>query len=78
MVWAWRRLEVSDGGPPIGELASQLGWSHRRLIERFREQIGLAPKTVARVLRFHRVVRELRERPRRGGRTRNGRTAVPA
>lgn len=64
IVWAWRRLETSDGGTSIGALAEGLGWSHRRLIERFREQVGLAPKTVARVLRFHRVVRALRERPK--------------
>jgi len=63
VVWAWRRLEESAGGAAIGGLVADLGWSHRRLIERFREQIGLAPKTMARVLRFHRVVRLLRERP---------------
>ncbi len=63
VVWAWRRLEASAGGAAIGGIAEALGWSHRRLIARFREQIGLAPKTVARVLRFHRVVSALRERP---------------
>jgi len=63
ILWAWRRLEASGGGGSIGGLAESLGWSHRRLIARFREQIGLPPKTVARVLRFHCVVTAVRERP---------------
>jgi AraC-like DNA-binding protein len=44
----------------IAALADELGWSHRRLIARFRDQIGLPPKLLARVIRFNRVVRELR------------------
>jgi AraC-like DNA-binding protein len=56
VVWAWRRLVETDGRVPIGRLASELGRSHRHLTIRFREQVGLPPKTLARVLRFHRVV----------------------
>lgn len=58
--WSWARLRRSGGGASIGALASELGWSHRRLIARFREHIGLAPKTVARVLRFDRAAEALR------------------
>jgi AraC-like DNA-binding protein len=58
--WSWQQLRRSDGRVSIGELAEELGWSHRRLIARFREQIGLAPKTAARVLRFDRAVAALR------------------
>jgi AraC-like DNA-binding protein len=58
--WSWARLRQSGGRASIGELATELGWSHRRLITRFREHIGLAPKTVARVLRFDRAVAALR------------------
>jgi AraC-like DNA-binding protein len=54
--WSWHRLRRTGGRAPISELAAELGWSHRRLILRFREQIGLAPKTAARVLRFDRAV----------------------
>jgi AraC-like DNA-binding protein len=58
--WSWARLHGSHGRAPIHELADELGWSHRRLIARFRDQIGLAPKTLARVIRFDRAVRQLR------------------
>jgi AraC-like DNA-binding protein len=50
--WAWRRLEKSHGRAAIGALAAELGWSRKRIVARFREQIGLAPKTYARLLRF--------------------------
>ena len=57
--WSWARLRRTGGRASIGALASELGWSHRRLIARFREHIGLAPKAVARVLRFDRAVEAL-------------------
>jgi AraC-like DNA-binding protein len=57
--WAWGRLRASAGRVPIGDLATELGWSHRRLIARFRESIGLPPKALGRVLRFERVARLL-------------------
>jgi AraC-like DNA-binding protein len=60
LFWAWRRLRASGGAASVGGLARELGWSHRRLIARFREQIGMPPKTVARVLRFERVSKLLR------------------
>jgi AraC-like DNA-binding protein len=56
VAWAWRRLNETNGAVAIGSLADELGWSRKRLITRFREQIGLPPKAVARVLRFDRVV----------------------
>lgn len=58
--WLWRELRRTHGRAAIGDLASELGWSHRRLIARFREQIGLAPKAVGRVMRFDRAVSALR------------------
>ena len=63
--WSWQRLRRTGGRVPIAELASELGWSHRRLIARFRDHIGLAPKTAARVLRFDRAVAALRSPARR-------------
>lgn len=53
--WALGRLSASGGRVPIGDLARELGWSHRRLIARFRAEVGLPPKTVARIVRFERL-----------------------
>lgn len=58
--WSWRELSRTDGRAAIAEIAAELGWSHRRLIARFREQIGLAPKAVGRVMRFDRAVQALK------------------
>jgi AraC-like DNA-binding protein len=58
--WSWQELRRTNGRAVIEELASELGWSHRRLIARFREQIGLAPKAVGRVMRFDRAASALR------------------
>jgi len=52
-------MRSSGGRANVSGLVDELGWSHRRLIARFREGIGLAPKTLGRVLRFERVSRLL-------------------
>jgi AraC-like DNA-binding protein len=61
VAWAWRRLLETGGRHPVGNLADELGWSARRLIVRFREQVGVTPKTAARVIRFDRTVARLRQ-----------------
>ena len=53
--WAWRRLAATNGRIPIGKLAGELGWSRKRIVARFRDEVGLPPKTFARVLRFERA-----------------------
>ena len=58
--WVWRRLAGSGGLAPIGKLAEEVGWSRRHLATRFRDQVGLAPKPTARVLRFRRAAALLR------------------
>jgi len=58
VAWAWERLRASHGRVPIGALAAELGWSRKRIVARFRDEIGLPPKSVARLLRFERA-REL-------------------
>jgi AraC-like DNA-binding protein len=58
--WAWQRLLLSDGATPAGELAAELGWSRRHLAATFREQLGMPPKMLARILRFERALERLR------------------
>jgi AraC-like DNA-binding protein len=57
--WAWRRLVASGGTEPISRIAREVGWSHRHLIARFRQQIGLTPKTGARLIRLDAVWRRI-------------------
>jgi transcriptional regulator GlxA family with amidase domain len=61
--WAWGRMRVSGGRATIGGLAEELGLTHRRLIAGFREQVGLPPKALGRLLRFERVSRLLLHTP---------------
>jgi AraC-like DNA-binding protein len=55
IVWAWRELAASHGRQSIEALARVIGWSRAHFTERFRAEVGLAPKTAARVLRFERA-----------------------
>jgi AraC-like DNA-binding protein len=63
VAWAWGRLGETHGAVPIGALAAELGWSRRHLGARFREQVGIPPKLLARILRFERVVARLIHAP---------------
>jgi AraC-like DNA-binding protein len=56
VTWVWRRLVQTGGRVSIGTLVGEVGFSQKHLIGQFREQIGLSPKTLARVLRFGRAI----------------------
>jgi AraC-like DNA-binding protein len=56
---AWHLLLRSRGTAPISVIASEVGWSHKHLITRFRQQIGVAPQTAARLLRLTTVWRHV-------------------
>jgi transcriptional regulator GlxA family with amidase domain len=55
VIWAWRRLVQAGGNVAVSSLAQELGWSRKRIVARFREEIGLPPKATARLLRFDRA-----------------------
>jgi AraC-like DNA-binding protein len=59
VAWAWKRLSETDGRASIGDLTEELRCSRRHLTSRFREQIGIAPKAFAQILRFDSGIRRL-------------------
>lgn len=63
---AWTTLIRTGGRIPVSQLARHVGWSRRHLGERFRRELGLAPKAAGRVIRFQRSHRAL-TRPARAG-----------
>jgi len=52
VAWLRRRLVASNGQARVEPLMDETGWSRRHVTERFRHQLGLAPKAYARLLRF--------------------------
>jgi AraC-like DNA-binding protein len=52
----WRRLSQGSAAT-VGDVARSEDLSHKHVIQLFREQVGLAPKRVARLARFNRVLR---------------------
>lgn len=63
VLWGWRKLEDTAGLVEIGELADEIGWSHKHLIAQFREHVGMSPKTLARILRFRQALDLLEGNP---------------
>ncbi|PSJ60023.1 AraC family transcriptional regulator [Mesorhizobium ephedrae] len=49
-------IDASGGRAPVSRLAARAGWSRKHLAERFRAEIGLGPKSVARIVRFNRAL----------------------
>ena len=56
---AWQLLVSSGGAAPIARVAGDVGWSHKHLITRFRQQLGVTPKAAARLVRFAGLRRRL-------------------
>ena len=54
------RLRQCQGHVRVEDVARQIGWSRRHLERRFREYVGVGPKTLASVLRFHAAYKRLR------------------
>ncbi|MGH9212699.1 MAG: helix-turn-helix domain-containing protein [Acidimicrobiales bacterium] len=56
---AWHLLVRSGGRSTIRGIARQVGWSHKHLITRFKQQVGVAPHMASRLLRLSTVWRHL-------------------
>lgn len=56
---AYHRIVAAGGDVRIGELAEETGWSRRHLTQRFREELGMAPKAFGRLVRFERAARRV-------------------
>lgn len=55
LVAATRQIERAHGALSITDLGRQMGWSDRHLSARFRGELGVTPKTLARIARFTRA-----------------------
>lgn len=53
---AYAQILSSGGGRRVTDIARSLDWSRKHLNQRFREEIGLGPKAVARIARFNRAL----------------------
>lgn len=63
LAWAIARIEMSAGKVSIRALAQGLGWSERRLQRAFTEQVGVAPKVFARLVRFDALMTRVQTHP---------------
>lgn len=63
---AWHRVVRSGGTVPVHALADEVGWSERHLGQRFRAEVGVAPKVAGRMARFDRARRRLAARASAG------------
>lgn len=53
---AYRQIMASGGQARIARIAADVEWSRKHLAERFAEDIGLTPKSVARIARLERAI----------------------
>ncbi|HKU42382.1 MAG TPA: helix-turn-helix domain-containing protein [Polyangiales bacterium] len=60
--WALERIAAHGGQIDLEHLARELGYSHKHVIARFHDQVGITPKLWARIVRFERLRRELTTR----------------
>ncbi|MGH9224077.1 MAG: helix-turn-helix domain-containing protein [Acidimicrobiales bacterium] len=61
--YAWHSLVRSGGTTTVSDVATAVGWSRQHLTRRFVDEFGLGPKLAARVVRFERATRMLRNTP---------------
>jgi AraC-like DNA-binding protein len=55
---AFTRMAASGGRIAVSRLAAGVGWSRKHLAEKFQADLGLGPKSVARIIRLNRAMHE--------------------
>ncbi len=61
IAWAWRTLDQPHGTMPVQLLADEIGWTRQHFTGAFRDAIGVTPKSAARVFRFERACRLIKD-----------------
>jgi AraC-like DNA-binding protein len=61
VAWAWQQLAARHGRTSIEVLARGIGWTRQHLTHRFRAELGVGPKTAARIFRFERACRLIKD-----------------
>jgi len=56
IAWAAAAIERAGGAVSVAALRERAGWSKSRFATLFREQVGVAPKRLARLIRFRRAL----------------------
>jgi AraC-like DNA-binding protein len=59
--YALRAFGRESECPSVSAVVERTGWSHRRFVELFRDQVGLTPKRFCRVMRFQQALRAVHE-----------------
>ena len=57
---AWARIEDSGGNVAVADLVDETGHTRKHLAAVFKDQVGMSPKAVARLVRFQRALAALR------------------
>lgn len=58
--WALARIRTADGDVAVQALANELGCSRKHLAALFREGVGFTPKAYASIVRFERLIEEVK------------------
>lgn len=59
VTFSWEQMVARRGRVRVERLATETGWSRKRLWSRFRAQVGLTPKRAAQLIRFDHAAHRL-------------------
>jgi AraC-like DNA-binding protein len=63
IAWALARIQAAPATATVDEIVRRTGYSHKHLVNLFRQQVGLTPKELLRVLRFQHTVHSIETQP---------------